>query len=130
MADTRSDIPARSLFVTTTSLARPSCGRDVALIALTDQILAGRLVVVYAKSGVGKTSLLNAGVAPRLRNADSIPLFLRLNDIEHDIRTSVFEQIRSEAKRQKSGVRCRDLLLWTFFKTAQFWRATFCLHRS
>ena len=36
---------------------------------LTDKILAQRVVVVYARSGLGKTSLLKAGVAPRTAQA-------------------------------------------------------------
>ena len=43
-------------------------GREREVIALSDQILANRMVVVYARSGLGKTSLLNAGVAQRLRD--------------------------------------------------------------
>ena len=43
-------------------------GRDREVTALTDQILANRMVVVYARSGLGKSSLLNAGVAQRLRD--------------------------------------------------------------
>src|SRR5262249_40662634 len=35
-------------------------GREPEVIALSDQILANRMVVVYARSGLGKTSLLNA----------------------------------------------------------------------
>ena len=38
---------------------------------LADKILANRLVIVYARSGLGKTSLLQAGVAPRLREEDT-----------------------------------------------------------
>src|SRR6516225_8383217 len=92
-------------------------GRDGAAIALSDQVLANRLVVVYAKSGVGKTSLLNAGVAPALRKAGTIPLFLRVNDIEHDILRSVLDGIQAEAARQKVEYHPGDATsLWSFFK--------------
>ena len=67
-------------------------GREPASVALTDQILANRLVIVYAKSGLGKTSLLNAGVAPRLREAGSLPLFVRVND--HEGRALAFRSSR------------------------------------
>ena len=41
--------------------------------SLTRQILANRLVVLYARSGLGKTSLLNAGVAEDLRAEGLVP---------------------------------------------------------
>ncbi|HEY1803974.1 MAG TPA: YCF48-related protein [Terracidiphilus sp.] len=98
-------------------------GREPASVALTDQILANRLVIVYAKSGLGKTSLLNAGVAPRLREANSLPLFVRVNDIKNGPLHSVFEGVRAEAERQQVEYNPGDTnSLWSFFKTVEFWR--------
>ena len=98
-------------------------GREEAAESLTNQVLANRLVVVYAKSGVGKSSLLNAGVAPRLREAGYQPLMIRLNDIQLGPTASVFEGVRSEASRQKTEYVHGDTTsLWTFFKTVEFWR--------
>ena len=53
---------------------------------LADKILANRMVVVYARSGLGKTSLLKAGVAPRLREEGYLPLFVRVNDVQGPFR--------------------------------------------
>jgi len=98
-------------------------GREPASIALTDQILANRLVIVYAKSGLGKTSLLNAGVAPRLREANSLPIFVRVNDIKLGPLHSVFEGVKAEAERQQVEYVPGDTTsLWSFFKTVEFWR--------
>jgi len=98
-------------------------GREPASVALTDQILANRLVIVYAKSGLGKTSLLNAGVAPRLREAGSLPLFVRVNDIQRGPLFSVLEGVRAEAERQQvEYVPGDSSSLWSFFKTVEFWR--------
>ena len=103
-------------------------GRDSASAALTDQILANRLVVVYARSGLGKTSLLNAGVAPRLREAGSLPLFARVNDVKRGAVTSILEDIRAEAERQGVEYIAGDTRsLWSFFKTAEFWRGDLLL---
>jgi hypothetical protein len=103
-------------------------GRDPVSVALTDQILASRLVVVYAKSGLGKTSLLNAGVAPRLREAGYLPLFVRVNDIRRGPLVSVYEGIRAEASRQHvEYVEGEKTSLWAFFKSAEFWREDFLL---
>jgi len=98
-------------------------GRDAAAQTLTDQVLANRLVVVYAKSGMGKSSLLNAGVAPRLREAGCQPLMLRVNDLHAGPVQAVRAGVRAEAERQ--GVEYVDGhagSLWTFFKTVEFWR--------
>ncbi len=98
-------------------------GRDRDSVALADQILANRLVIVYAKSGSGKTSLLNAGVAPRLRDARWVPLFVRVNDLQRGAKAGVLEGIRAEAERQKLEYVPGDTTsLWAFFKTAEFWR--------
>jgi len=98
-------------------------GREPASVALTDQILANRLVIIYAKSGLGKTSLLNAGVAPRLREANSLPLFVRVNDIKNGPLFSVFEGVKAEAERQQVEYVPGDpTSLWSFFKTVEFWR--------
>src|SRR5687768_17461806 len=83
------------------------------LNALTDQILASRMVVVYAKSGLGKTSLLNAGVAPRLREEGRLPLIVRVNDVHRGPLRSVLDRIRAEAERQQvEYVEGRSDSLW------------------
>ena len=56
-------------------------GRERETVALTQQILSHPLVVLYARSGVGKTSLLNAGIAETLRAEGLLPLTVRVNDI-------------------------------------------------
>ena len=43
------------------------------------RVLAEPLLVLYGKSGLGKTSLLQAGVFPRLRERDLLPVPVRLN---------------------------------------------------
>ena len=43
------------------------CGRDEATYDVTQLIDDNFLVTLYGKSGIGKTSLLNAGVFPALR---------------------------------------------------------------
>ncbi len=103
-------------------------GREQAAKALTSQILANRLVVVYAKSGLGKTSLLNAGIAQRLREEGRIPLIVRVNDVMRGPLVSVLEGIQSAAKRQSvEYIPGRSDSLWTFFKTVEFWRGDLLL---
>ena len=67
---------------------------------LADKIVANRMVVVYARSGLGKTSLLQAGVASRLREEGFLPLFARVNDVRGGPFHSVLQSVPSEAARQ------------------------------
>jgi hypothetical protein len=127
MTDTLYRYPGAQPFRDVEFSRRTFFGRELASIALTDQILANRLVVVYAKSGLGKTSLLNAGVAPRLREADSLPLFVRVNDMRGPL-TSVLEGIRAEAERQHvEYLQGESGSLWSFFKSVEFWRGDLLL---
>ncbi|HEV8689350.1 MAG TPA: hypothetical protein VGQ91_03565 [Ideonella sp.] len=103
-------------------------GREEAAVSLTNQILANRLVVVYAKSGLGKSSLLNAGVAPRLREAGCQPLMVRVNDVQQGPLASVLQGIRAEVQRQGvEYVEGDSSSLWAFFKTVEFWRGDLLL---
>jgi TM2 domain-containing membrane protein YozV len=94
--------------------------REVAL--LTDQIVANRLVVVYARSGVGKSSLLNAGVSERLRSDHFIPLTIRLN-VRSDVPVSnIIQGVELSARVQKIEYHPgSNDSLWSFLKTAEFW---------
>ena len=107
MTDTLYRYPGAQPFRDDDFSRRTFFGREQASIALADQILANRLVVVYAKSGLGKTSLLNAGVAPRLREADSLPLFVRVNDIQRGPLTSVIGRNPRGCRAAAGGIRAR-----------------------
>ena len=119
----RTRYPGAQPFVDDAVSRRMFFGRDEASKSLTDQILANQIVVIYAKSGLGKTSLLNAGVAPRLRDEDYLPLSVRVNDISRGPLVSVLDGVKAEAQRQHVEYTDgqRDSL-WSFFKTAEFWR--------
>ena len=54
-------------------------GRSQEIDTLFHRICAARLLVLFGKSGLGKTSLLQAGVFPRLRERAMLPLPMRLN---------------------------------------------------
>jgi Novel STAND NTPase 1 len=98
-------------------------GREREVVELTDQILANRMVVVYGRSGLGKSSLLNAGVAQRLRDEGHLPLVVRVNDIQNGPRASILQGIGATAERQEIEYSAGDpVSLWSFFKTAEFWR--------
>jgi formylglycine-generating enzyme required for sulfatase activity len=52
-------------------------GRDEEVNHLVQRIMAHRLTVLFGQSGVGKTSLINAGVIPRLEEEGYTSLYLR-----------------------------------------------------
>jgi hypothetical protein len=98
-------------------------GREREVTELTDQILANRMVVVYGRSGLGKSSLLNAGVAQRLRDEGYLPLVVRVNDVQNGPRASILQGIGAAAERQGIEYSAGDPdSLWSFFKTAEFWQ--------
>src|SRR3954470_2546098 len=49
-------------------------GRDAETVDLLNQVIADRVVLMYAVSGAGKTSLLKAGLIPGLESRDFDPL--------------------------------------------------------
>jgi len=53
-------------------------GRDEEVNHLVQRIVAHRLTVLFGQSGVGKTSLINAGVIPRLEEEGYTSLYLRV----------------------------------------------------
>jgi len=54
-------------------------GREPESNELTRMIESDVLTVMYGKSGLGKSSLLQAGISPRLRRLQLVPVYMRLN---------------------------------------------------
>jgi hypothetical protein len=55
-------------------------GRDLAIAELLDCLHNNRLTVLHAESGAGKTSLLQAGIAPQLLASQRLPVRIRALD--------------------------------------------------
>lgn len=73
-------------------------GRSTAIAALTTFIRQNLFVTLYGRSGIGKTSLLQAGVYPILRRDGYSPLTIRLNELkdgEDNAAKNVWESITS-----------------------------------
>jgi hypothetical protein len=70
-------------------------GRERETKELYRLLLLNPVVVLFGKSGTGKTSLLQAGVAPLLHERLLEPLKLRLNDTAKPIRRQIWEQFNS-----------------------------------
>jgi WD40 repeat protein len=104
-------------------------GRETETDALHRLILRERLTVLFGLSGLGKTSLLQAGVFPRLREDNVLPVYIRLDytpghlpftrQIQEAIaRAAAAAEI--EAPRARGGE-----TLWELFhrQGADFWNA-------
>lgn len=77
------------------------CGRDSETFDVVRLIDDNFLLTLYGKSGIGKTSLLNAGVFPCLRRELYTPLSLRLgisdgSETFQDIITTAIERTMAE----------------------------------
>jgi hypothetical protein len=91
-------------------------------------VLAQRLVVVFAKSGMGKSSLINAGLKEMLWEKGLLPLPVRVNDRDAGPFTTVYEGIEQAARdRAVDFTPGSRLTLWHYFKTAEFWRGDLLL---
>ena len=55
-------------------------GRKQDIFRLSNLIMHSRLSVLFSKSGIGKTSLLEAGVAPELEARRFTPIYIRVNN--------------------------------------------------
>lgn len=64
-------------------------GRQEDVMRLTNLILRGRLTVLFAKSGIGKTSILQAGAGPELENQGFLPIVLRTENTHRPLVESV-----------------------------------------
>lgn len=59
-------------------------GRNDAIEILCSFIRRNLIITMYGRSGIGKTSLLQAGVFPELRQSGFTPAVIRLKDLEND----------------------------------------------
>ena len=101
-------------------------GRDEEIDQLTSLVESNTLTIVFGKSGTGKTSLLNAGVFPRLRKNYCLPFRIRLEFQEGspDLVSQVKKVLRSEI--DKYGFKVESYpsteTLWEYFHKEPLWK--------
>ena len=96
-------------------------GRDEEIIDLTQLAERRPLVVLFGQSGLGKSSILQAGVFPRMRTDGFCPIYIRLD--HGDAAPSPTEQIKAMVRTEtakwgtwtKPGVAQPGETLWEFF---------------
>ncbi|MBK7939590.1 MAG: hypothetical protein IPJ82_22000 [Lewinellaceae bacterium] len=99
-------------------------GRRDDAVRLTNLIVQQRLVVLFAKSGIGKTSILQAGVAPSLEQQNFAPVFIRLDKTDASLTESlaeVLDKYPSRNGRDNTGERPGEpQTLWEHMKRLEF----------
>ena len=102
-------------------------GRDAEAAELLRRVRRERLTILFGQSGLGKTSLLCAGLFPQLRAADFLPVYIRLDWTTAQITpVAQIKQALAENLAQH-GVEGRpprpDETLWGYFhdKETEFW---------
>lgn len=81
-ADSEKGSPYKGLLEYRLSDAEFFFGRSKAIAGVLERLQQGPFTVLHAESGAGKTSLLQAGVAPRLIALGHLPVYLRPYNVE------------------------------------------------
>ncbi|MGE0277538.1 MAG: tetratricopeptide repeat protein [Nitrospiraceae bacterium] len=111
-------------------------GRDAQSETLALRIQAARLLLLFGKSGLGKTSLLQAGVFKKLRDVQLFPILVRLaepemrtpEDEKEQIEGNLLDLIKDATSIAVSQIPDLDYVpgegssLWEFLKTTMFWQ--------
>ena len=114
-------------------------GRDKESEELSNLVELNRLTVVFGKSGIGKTSLLNAGLFPLLRDKNFLPVRIRLDYRKGGapLLSQVKQAIRKELEilgvvEMKKGEDAPadsirdDETLWEYFHRVDHLNKSFC----
>jgi tetratricopeptide (TPR) repeat protein len=97
-------------------------GREIEKESLLHKVLADDLVVLYAKSGLGKSSLMDAGLNQALRERKFVPLKIRFNNPGLDPVKQFYEEIENCVEHNGLDYEPGEKeSLWQYFKTAAFW---------
>lgn len=101
-------------------------GRKGEIQSLSQYIFNNTQTVLYGRSGIGKTSILNAGIFPKARLEGMIPVCIRL---KHDDVDNYIWQVRAAIK--DSGLKMKSILpaidghtnesLWEFMHRHEFY---------
>lgn len=76
-------------------------GRDTEISSIKESILYNIQTFIYGKSGIGKTSLLQAGVFPQLRQVNYFPVVIRLSFYNNEsLNHTIKRLIEEEAERE------------------------------
>ena len=99
-------------------------GRDREAEELLDHVLDAPVTVLYGRSGLGKTSLLRAGLFPLLRERHFLPVYVRFElkpgaaPLSRQLHQSVHDSIRADAP--DAMLPSDEESLWEYLHRADF----------
>lgn len=104
-------------------------GRDEEKYELFQLVLAERIVLLFSRSGLGKSSLINAGLLESLRETGHFPIVVRVSGSDTPM-ASLLEGFQAAVSRfAEDGVECEPApdawdrrSLWHLFKSIEIWR--------
>jgi len=95
-------------------------GREDEVAELVRRVQRKTLTVLFGQSGLGKTSILNAGVVPRLRGQGYCPVYVRIDYAAdaptpaEQIKQAIQRAARSSGRWTQEGVAAEGETLWEF----------------
>jgi hypothetical protein len=98
-------------------------GRGMETEELYLRVLSVPLLVQFGRSGLGKTSLLQAGLFPRLRQKPFLPVMIRLNIADESLTAAVERAIRESCASEGIEPSYRSTEgLWELLSSLTVWR--------
>ena len=106
------------------------CGREHATKELAGMVKENLFVTLYGQTGIGKTSLLEAGVFPELRKQNYLPVTVRFSMGEDTVTSfaeAIIKNIESHVEEIRTTVSDAEIryyeidCLWTYFATRHFY---------
>lgn len=95
-------------------------GREEEVAELARRVQRKLLTVLFGQSGLGKTSILRAGIVPRLRPEGYCPVYVRLDYApespppSEQIKQAIFRETQSSGTWTQPGVAVTGESLWEF----------------
>jgi type II secretory pathway pseudopilin PulG len=95
-------------------------GRDEEIAELARRVQRKLLTVLFGQSGLGKTSILRAGLVPRLRSQGYCPVYVRIDyaaeapEPAEQIKQAIAQTARGSGEWTRAGVAAVGESLWEF----------------
>ncbi len=95
-------------------------GREEEVAELARRVQRKLLTVLFGQSGLGKTSILRAGIVPRLRKEGYCPVYVRIDygpeapTAQQQIKQAILRETAQSGNWTRSGVALPDEALWEF----------------
>ena len=95
-------------------------GREEEVAELARRVQRKLLTVLFGQSGLGKTSILRAGLVPRLRAQGYCPVYVRIDygadapEAEEQVKEEIRRSARQAGEWSKAGVAQSGETLWEF----------------